>query len=66
MRLRVSELADVREKVGSIDANVKILLKRSEHFDNRLRTVEQRQWWTSGAAAVVGFFVSHFTKGHIG
>jgi hypothetical protein len=58
-------MTELHEKVGKIDAKVDVLLDRTKGFDNRLRTVEHRQWWASGAAAVAGFFVSHFMKGPV-
>lgn len=42
------------QQLGRIEAKVDILLNRSENQENRLRAVERKQWWATGAAAVCG------------
>jgi len=41
--------------LGRVDGKVDILLSRTDNFDKRLRSVEQRQWWLAGLGAAVAF-----------
>lgn len=47
--------------VGRIDGKMDILLTRSDGFDARLRKVEQRLWWMTGAGAAVAYVVTKYT-----
>lgn len=40
--------------LGRLDSKVDLLLAHSKLYDVRLRTVERRQWWATGAAAIIG------------
>lgn len=42
------------QQLGRIEAKVDILLSRTDEQDRRLRAVERKQWWATGAAAAAG------------
>lgn len=54
---------DLQRAIGSVEAKVDILLERTRGFDTRLSAVEKKVWWASGGAAMLAFFLAHFTKG---
>jgi ElaB/YqjD/DUF883 family membrane-anchored ribosome-binding protein len=55
LRSSVSELtALVREVRAMLSERCDVRAKRQEDFEARLRVIEHRVWWASGAAAVVG------------
>lgn len=46
--------------LGRLDGKVDILLSQVRGYDTRLRAVEKRQWWATGAAAVAGAALSKY------
>ena len=57
-------LADLQRSMGRVEAHVKEALADNRDFDKRIRRVENRQHWYSGAAAAVGAVVAYLTKTH--
>ena len=47
-------LADLQRAMGRVESNVETLLARDRGFDKRLRKLEHKVTWFSGAAAVLG------------
>lgn len=58
----MSDLNAVFQKLGAVDANVKTLLERTEGFDKRLRSVEHKVWWASGAVGLAAFLLAHIVR----
>jgi hypothetical protein len=63
----MSDLAEIHRIVGQIEGKVDSLIERhdardrtDEKRDARLRTVENRQHWYSGAGAIVGVLLGYF------
>jgi hypothetical protein len=61
-------LGEVSGEVRALHAKLDALIERGETQDRRLRTVENRLHWYSGAGAtagaLVGALVAWFTKAH--
>jgi hypothetical protein len=53
---------DAHRLLGSIDANVKTLLKWGEDHEKRIRVVEKKVWFVSGAFGLVSLVVTWLTK----
>jgi hypothetical protein len=51
---------DVRERLTRIETKLDTALACNEDHEMRLRSVEHKQWWLSGVAAIAGFLASHF------
>jgi hypothetical protein len=51
--------------LGRIDANVQTLLAKAKLHDQRLASVERRQWMLSGAAGVIAFVAGKIGVGGI-
>lgn len=53
---------DLREhRLDSKEHHI-LLMKRIDNIDSRLQVIERWRWMIVGAAAVLGFLVSHFIK----
>jgi len=48
------------QRLTRIETKLDAALECSEDHEHRLRSVENKQWWMSGAAAVIGFLASCF------
>jgi len=57
-------LAELQRSTGRIEEAVTALKEGDRDRERRLRRVENKQHWYSGAAAVVGAVVAYFTKAH--
>lgn len=47
--------------LGRLDGKMDLVLKSVTNHDKRLAAVEKRQWWISGASAVVGVLLTKVT-----
>lgn len=53
---------DLREhRLDSKEHHI-LLMKRIDNIDSRLQVIERWRWMIVGAAAALGFLVSHFLK----
>lgn len=53
---------DLREhRLDSKEHHI-LLMKRIDNIDSRLQVIERWRWMIVGAAAALGFLVSHFIK----
>jgi hypothetical protein len=44
--------------LGQLVSKVDTLLHRTDGYDKRIAAVERKQWWLSGASAVLGFVIA--------
>jgi len=54
----MTEHVEVVQRLTRIETKLDAALECND--EHRLRSVENKQWWMSGAAAVIGFLASCF------
>ena len=54
---------DVVQRLTRIETKLDAALECDKDHEKRLRAVEHRQWWMSGAAAIIGVIASYFGHG---
>lgn len=60
----MSDLTALYEKVGRMDGKLDLIVAGLPDHEKRIRALEKRSWFQSGASAVVGFFAATFFRGH--
>lgn len=52
------QYGDIRQSLGNLHAKVDMLLAADKDKESRVRTVEKKMWWATGASACVAFAAS--------
>lgn len=60
----MSDLTSLYQTVGKIDGKLDLVLESLPGHEKRIRALEKRSWFQSGAAAVLGSLATLFVKGH--
>jgi hypothetical protein len=58
----VTDLADIRERLGRMEAKLDLLVP----LEPRVRRLEHWQAWLAGAGTIIGGMITWFVKPHIG
>lgn len=56
---------DVGETKGKLDTFIQVYTAKAEDTDKRVKAVEAKQWWMTGAGTTVGTLIGWLGIGHI-